>query len=58
LALVPRDERDQDALYLWEEYTSETALREVHTKSKAAMGLKDTPGPLLEGREMAGFTEI
>ena len=55
---MPRDERDQDALYLWEEYTSETALREVHTKSKAAIGLKDTPGPLLEGREMAGFTEI
>ena len=58
LVLVPRDERDQDTLYLWEEYTSEAALRDVHMKSKVAMGLKDAIGPLLEHREMAAFTEI
>lgn len=58
LVLVPDDESDEDTLYLWEQYSDESGLREVHVKSKAAAGLKDTIGPLLKNRVMAGFQEI
>jgi quinol monooxygenase YgiN len=56
IVLVPDDEEnDEDTLYLWEQYSDERALREVHVKSNAAAGLKDTIGPLLKDRSMAGF---
>ena len=58
LVLIPADEHDVDTLYLWERYSDEMALREVHGKSTAAQGLKYTIGPLLRDRAMAGFRAV
>ena len=58
LVLIPEDESEMDTLYLWERYADEMALREVHAQSTAAAGLKDTIGPLLRDRAMAGFRAV
>jgi len=58
LVLIPADESEMDTLYLWERYSDEMALREVHGKSTAAQGLKDTIGPLLRDRAMARFRAV
>jgi len=58
IVLIPDDESEMDTLYLWERYADEMALREVHAKSTAVQGLKDTIGPLLRDRAMAGFRAV
>jgi quinol monooxygenase YgiN len=56
--LIPTDEGDQDTVYLWEQYSNESGLRDVHVKSDAASKLKDQIGHLLSGRSMAGYRRI
>ena len=52
------NEGNEDTIYLWEQYSSEIGLRDVHMKSDAASKLKDHIGPLLTGRSMAGYRQV
>lgn len=47
--------RNSDTLYLWELYSNETGMREVHAKSSAAAQLKDDIGSLLSDRVLRGY---
>jgi quinol monooxygenase YgiN len=56
--LIPTDVGDQNTIYLWEQYSNESGLIDVHVKSDAASKLKDQIGHLLGGRSMAGYRRI
>ena len=47
--------RNPDTLYLWELYSDQTGLTEVHAKSSAAAQLKDDIGSLLSDRVLQGY---
>jgi quinol monooxygenase YgiN len=47
-----------DAVYVWERYKSESALRDVHQKSAGYARLRETIGPLMKTRTINGYREV
>lgn len=56
--LVLRGADDPDAVYVWERYTSESALRDVHHKSEGYAKLMAKTGPLVKSRSVDGYHEV
>lgn len=48
----------QDVVCLWERYTKESALRNIHAKSEEAAKLKDKISPLLADRSLNGYRQV
>ena len=46
------------SVYVWERYTDENALREVHHKSEGYLKMRERMGPLIETREINGYYEV
>ena len=53
--LVFTNDSEPQNLYLWELYSNEAGLREVHAKSAAAEQLKEDIGGLLSHRDMRAY---
>lgn len=45
-------------MYVWERYTDEKALREVHHKSEGYLRMRERMGPLIEERSIDGYYEV
>jgi quinol monooxygenase YgiN len=56
--LVFKGTDEKDTVYVWERYTSEKALREVHHKSEGYAKLRETTGPLLKTRSINAYYEV
>ena len=50
--------QSEDTVYVWERYTSERALRDVHHLSEGYSRMRDRIGPMLTGREINGYYEV
>jgi quinol monooxygenase YgiN len=48
---------EADAVYVWERYTSEKALKEIHFTSEGYLKMRGKVGPLLKVRDIQGFIE-
>jgi len=49
---------EPDTVYVWERYTSESNLRDVHHQSAGYAKLRATTGPLMKTREINGYYEV
>lgn len=49
---------EEDTVYVWERYTSETALRDVHHKSAGYARLREKTGPLMKSRTIHGYKQV
>lgn len=47
-----------DVVYVWERYTSESALKDIHFKSAGYAKLRETIGPILKNRNINGYYEV
>jgi len=56
--LVFKGTDEPDTVYVWERYTSESALRDVHHKSAGYARLREKTGPLMKSREINGYCEV
>jgi|SRR5579859_4701489 len=48
---------EPDTVYVWERYSTESALRDVHHKSAGYAKLRETTGPFMKTRDINGFHE-
>jgi len=49
---------EEDVVYVWERYTSESALRDIHHKSAGYLRLREKTTPLYKSRSIDGYTEV
>ena len=56
--LVLKGADEPDVVYVWERYTTESALRDVHHKSAGYARLREKTGPLMKSRDIEGYREI
>lgn len=47
-----------DTVYVWERYTSESSLRDIHHQSAGYARLREKTGPLMKTREINGYHEV
>jgi len=56
--LVLKGADEPDVVYVWERYTSESALRDIHHKSAGYARLREKTGSLFKTREIDGYYEV
>lgn len=56
--LVFKGTDEPGTVFVWERYTSESALRDVHHKSAGYARLREKTGPLLKSRSINGYHEV
>jgi quinol monooxygenase YgiN len=49
---------EEDAVYVWERYSTENALRDVHFKSAGYAKLRERTGSLMKTRNINGYKEL
>jgi quinol monooxygenase YgiN len=50
--------KGDDVVHVWERYTSESALRDIHHKSEGYLRMREKIGPLIKSREVQGYRAI
>jgi quinol monooxygenase YgiN len=56
--LVLKGTDEDDVIYVWERYTSESALRDIHHQSAGYSRLREKTGPLMKTRTVDGYHEV
>jgi quinol monooxygenase YgiN len=49
---------DEDTVYVWERYTSESALRDIHHQSAGYLRMREKMGPIMKSRSIDGYYEV
>jgi quinol monooxygenase YgiN len=49
---------EEDTVYVWERYASESALREVHHVSEGYLRMRERMGGMVLGRDISGYYEV
>jgi quinol monooxygenase YgiN len=56
--LVLKGIDEEDVVYVWERYTSESALRDIHHQSPGYLKLREKTGKLYKSRSINGYYEV
>ena len=49
---------EEDVVYVWERYTSESALKDIHWKSEGYAKMRAKTGPIVRTRTIYGYYEV